>query len=225
MKPTGFYLRGWGYWTPDCATERTDATPALLRRRVSSLGRQALSKAWELPEAANARLILSSRHGEFTRTLSLLEAATNRSDLSPADFTLSVHNALIGLLSIAHGNHRGHTAIAAGQESFCFGLLEALACLKENPHEPIVLIHFDEPLPGSFAEFNEIEEQPIALALALAATGKNEFIQINMEQSQSKDTPSASHAHDFLNFLAGSLAEGLSIGPDRQWRWTRHVLA
>ncbi len=225
MKTASFRLRGWGYWTPDCVVEHTNAVPALLRRRVTPLGRQALSSAWELPETANARLILSSRHGEFSRTLSLLEAAANRSDLSPADFTLSVHNALIGLLSIAHGNHKGHTAIAAGQESFCYGLLEAIACLKENPDEPVVLIHFDEPLPGAFSQFNDPTEQPIAIALALATTGEGDLIQIDFEASQHKDKPSTSHSHDFLNFLTGNLTEGLSVGVNVQWRWTRHAVA
>lgn len=224
MKPSSFYLCGWGYWTPDHPQEKSDTAPALLRRRVSSLGRHALSLAWELPEAANARLILSSRHGEFGRTLSLLEAASSQSELSPADFTLSVHNALIGLLSIAHGNRHGHTAIAAGPESFCFGLLDAIACLKENPREPVVLIHFDEPLPASFAAFNELNEQPIALALTLGTTGEQEF-QIDFEVAQNEGKDSASHAQDFLNFLMSHSTEAVSIGTDRQWRWKRNVPA
>jgi len=225
MKPASFYLHNWEYWTPDHPIEKSDTTPALLRRRVSSLGRHALSVAWELPEAANARLILSSRHGEFSRTLSLLEAVNGQGELSPADFTLSVHNALIGLLSIAHGNRRGHTAIAAGQESFCFGLLEAVAYLKENPDEPVLLIHFDEPLPGSFAEFNEPYEQPIVLALALGATGKNEMLQIDFESTPHEEKISCSHAQDFLNFLMEDSIQEISMSADRQWRWKRNVLA
>src|ERR1700681_2963906 len=89
MNPIRFRLRAWESWTPDHNPQKTEALPALLRRRVTSLGRQALGSAWGLPETARARLILSSRHGEFSRTLSLLEAVTSRNDLSPADFTLS----------------------------------------------------------------------------------------------------------------------------------------
>jgi len=37
--------------------------------------------------------------------------------VSPAEFTLSVHHALVGLLSIAQSNRRGHTALAAGQRA------------------------------------------------------------------------------------------------------------
>lgn len=222
MKSASFYIGDWGYWTPD---QKQDATPAILRRRVTSIGRQALNVAWQLPQAANARLILSSHHGEFSRTLSLLESATNQTELSPADFTLSVHNALIGLLSIAHNNRQGHTAISAGPDSFCFGLVEAIACLKENPEEPVVLIHFDEPLPGSFAEFNRPNDQPVALALALTSTGKNELIEVDFETMQGAIKTPPSHAQDFINFLTSNATEAVSTNADRQWRWKRNVLA
>jgi hypothetical protein len=177
-----------------------------------------------LPETANARLVFSSRHGEFSRTLSLLEAVVNQHDVSPADFTLSVHHALIGLLSIVQGNQRGHTAVASGQESFCFGLLEAIACLKEKPDEPVVLIHCDESLPGPFATFNESDERPIALAVALTAKGGGEFFRLGVKVSSTHEKPSASHAQDFLDFLASGSAECISVNERRQWQWTRHAM-
>ena len=195
----------------------------LLRRRVTPIGQQALSAAWGLPETKDARLILSSRHGEFSRTLSLLEDVTNKSEVSPADFTLSVHHALIGLLSIAQRNPKGHIAVASGSESFCFGLLEAISCLHEHPSEQVVLIHFDDLLPSSFAPFGEPNESPIALALAIASAGDGEEIQIDVKPSCPNEKKSASHAQDFLDFLAGDTAEVLSIGERQRWRWMRHA--
>jgi len=224
MEPIGFRLRAWESWKSDHSAEKAGTIPALLRRRITPLGRQALSAAWALPEIANARFILSSRYGEFSRTLSLLESVTSGNDLSPADFTLSVHHALIGLLSIVHGNRRGHTAVAAGRESFCFGLLEAIACLKENPDELVVLIHFEEPLSGPFTVFNEPDEWPIALALAISATGEGELLQLNIEASPLDERPSTSHAQNFLDFIISGSMESLSNGEYRQWRWKRHAL-
>jgi len=49
------------------------------------------------------------------------------------DFSLGVHNALAGLLSVSTRNHGGHTALAAGIDSFGFGLMEAAVCLLERP--------------------------------------------------------------------------------------------
>jgi len=224
MKPVSFRLHGWESWAPHDNAEKAIAIPTLLRRRITPIGQKALNCAWELPEAANARIILSSRHGEFSRTLSLLEAIISKSDLSPADFTLSVHHALIGLLSIVQKNHKGHTAIASGSESFCFGLLEAAACLHENPNESVVLIHFDDLLQDSFAEFNNPNEQPIALALALTGVGGNEEFQIDIEPNSSS-VPSALHAQDFLKFVSSDARECLSVGENQKWRWTRNAVA
>jgi hypothetical protein len=160
-----FRLAGWRAWDSARAESETpSAVPLSLRRRVSPVGQKALRAAWSFPEIATARLILASRHGEFGRTLSILDDLGKAQPVSPADFTLSVHNALVGLLSIAAANRRGHTAIAAGAETFGFGLIEAAACLAESPDEPVVLIYFDEPLPGPYAEFNETDAQPMALA-------------------------------------------------------------
>ncbi|MGB9154105.1 MAG: beta-ketoacyl synthase chain length factor [Alphaproteobacteria bacterium] len=224
MNSARFHLRGWKSWAPSQNAEKAEGIPALLRRRVTPLGQQALSAAWNLPETADARLILTSRHGEFSRTLSLLESVANKDDLSPADFTLSVHHALVGVLSIVQGNRKGHTAVASGEESFCFGLLEAVACLKENPNEPVVLIHFDDLLPGPFATFNQPDEQPVALALALSAAGEGEAFQVESTPHPLNDNPTASHAQHFLDFLTSGSTEGLSIGEYRQWRWARHAV-
>jgi hypothetical protein len=65
MEPIGFRLRAWESWKSDHAAERAGTIPALLRRRITPLGRQALNAAWALPETANARFILSSRYGEL----------------------------------------------------------------------------------------------------------------------------------------------------------------
>ncbi len=140
MASLHFRLRAWAAWLPgQIEPAAAESLPLLLRRRIGGLGQQALRAAWSLPDSAAARLIFASRHGEFGRTLSILDALAKGEEISPADFTLSVHHALAGLLSIARGNRHGHTTIAAGRESFGFGLLEALSCLVEKPAEPVGL--------------------------------------------------------------------------------------
>jgi len=221
VTPINFRLRGYQIWNPDLGENA--ALPALLRRRITPAGRHALNAAWGLPDLASARLVLSSRHGEFSRTLSLLESVATGCDVSPSDFTLSVHHALIGLLSIAVRNRRGHSGVAAGNESFCFGFLEALICLKENPTEPVVLIHFDEPLPGPFASFNCDGEKPVALALLLQAEGEGDLMQMTFSPAPSNKELSSSHAQDFLDFLLGNSKEVISKNENRQWLWKRHA--
>jgi hypothetical protein len=149
------------------------AVPMMLRRRTTDLGQRIIAAALACAEAAHAgRYVLASRHGEFSRTLRILRSLAARELPSPADFGMSVHNALAGLLSIHFGNMRGHTAIAAGLDTFGFGLMEAAACLAEQPQDPVLLIFGDEPLSGEFVTFGADDiELPLVVAVALRSPG------------------------------------------------------
>jgi hypothetical protein len=218
-------VRGWAAWSPGAAPVGA-APPALLRRRVSPLGQEALRAVWSLPETQTSRIIASSRHGEFGRTLSILDTLVGDAEVSPADFTLSVHHALVGLLSIACGNRQGHTAVAAGSESFCFGFLEALSCLSERPDEPVVLVHYDEPLPEPFAVFDRPAGHPEVLALVLAAAAEGAPLSLATAPAGKNLSRSHSHAMDFLTFLQNpDLTEGVSPGERLDWHWRRHATA
>lgn len=202
------------------------ATPPLLRRRVSPLGQEALRAVWSLAESKTSRVIVSSRHGEFRRTLSILENLADRTEVSPADFTLSVHHALAGLLSIARGNRQSHTAVAAGPESFCFGLMEAVACLMEVRAEPVVLLHYDEPLPSPFSIFEEPMAAPEVLALVLAADGPGVPLSLSFRPASTNGGRSASHVMEFLGLLeTPGQGELISEGERLEWRWRRHATA
>lgn len=220
-----FCVRKWAAWTPGRAPIDA-APPALLRRRVSALGQEALRAAWSLADSAESRVVISSRHGEFGRTLSILESLVDRTEVSPADFTLSVHHALAGLLSIARGNQQGHTAVAAGPESFCFGLLEAVACLKETPTKPVVLLHYDEPLPSPFSVFEEPAAAPEVLALLLATEEPGISLSLAFGPAPAAARRSGSHARDFLDLLeTPDQAERISVGERLEWHWRRHATA
>src|SRR5271170_706359 len=147
--------------------------PPLLRRRVTALGQMAFRASFDLSARRPARFIFCSRHGEFERTLSILMALAANEGVSPAEFSLSVHNALAGLLSIARRNKAGHTTIAAGADSFRSGLIEAAACLMEYPEEPVLLVYTDESLPEPYSELGEGGETCVALALLLTAPRPN----------------------------------------------------
>jgi hypothetical protein len=216
-----FHIRAWAGWTSEMPEPELQ-TPQVLRRRITPVGRTALGLAWAQTSSAQARYIFSSRHGEFSRTLSLLQAAVAGEELSPADFTLSVHHALIGLLSIAQQNKNGHSAIAAGEDSFCFALIEAAACLAENPAQPVLLIHCDDLLPAPYDTFAEPGDQPIALALMLTADGKDTITVTQSWQDQSSDR-TENQAALFSKFLSANAAAGQSQGHSRRWKWTRHA--
>ena len=218
------FLRGTA---PQLQGARAEAPrlPTLLRRRVSTIGQRAFESASGASGLETARFVFSSRHGEFSRTLSLLETLARKEPLSPADFSLSVHNALIGLLSIAVKNEAGHTAMSGSADSFGFALVEAAACLKARPEEPICLIYGDEPLSGIYRALGDPDETSLAVSLLLApASGEAGDITVGFEPAvQRGSAPAASRqALEFVRFLTSGRREGCAVGERMLWRW-RHA--
>jgi hypothetical protein len=224
-----FTVRAWNVWSeaaspadrpPHAAPE---GAPPLLRRRVGTLGQHALRLAWGMACSGEARLIASSRHGEFHRSLAIMEGLVAGEGVSPAEFTLSVHHALVGLLSVARANRLGHTAVAAGPESFCFGFLDAVAGLADAPQEPVLLIHYDEPLPEPFTRFAPETGPALALVLALAAGGPGEAMTLTAAPTAPPGSvPSPEPAAGFCWFLADPAAPRFTFaGPRMTWTWAR----
>ena len=218
-----FFIRSWDGWALERASTGASAAPVLLKRRVGALGQKALHCAWNISGAKHARYIFSSRHGEFGRTLSILDSYLETASVSPADFSLSVHHALIGLLSIAQKNHQGHTALASGNESFCLAMLEAYGFLQENPDEPVLIVHCDEPLIGAYKEFNDELEQPVVFVLLLdAREGVELFLTRDAGAPQNYTTLSC-HAVEFIKFLDDERQETMvSRGDTAAWHWSKN---
>src|SRR5262249_54231653 len=173
--------------------------------------------------AQTRRYILAPRHGEFSRQLGILDALANAELPSPADFTMSVHHALAGLLSIHTGNTQGHTAIAAGADTFGMALLEAGAWLQEAPHAPLVLPYADELLvpPSNFYEDADAAG-PLVAAFALAnpSSGETRIVtQFTYDGGGGGGT--GCMARDFLRFLLSEVGEARSTSERITWRWQR----
>jgi hypothetical protein len=223
----------WSAWarkvSPNAPVQANHSVemPMLVRRRLGKLGQLAVSAAYEVGALPPVRYILCSRHGEFRRTLGLLRGVALREPLSPTEFSVSVHNALAGLLSIATKATGGHTAIAAGADSFAYGLVETAASLSAAPEEPVLLVYFDEPLPSPYDEL-ALPQGDMALAFALllvpvSAPGqRGELIHLAVEPSPGdKAAATTRQAIDFLRFLASGAASGESGGDHVDLRWRR----
>ena len=242
----GVAVRAWYAWAPGMDTQQawlqwagagrvaggvrditqTPALPMMLRRRATSLGQKILMAALALGETARTgRYVLASRHGEFSRQVGILDALASAELPSPAEFTMSVHNALAGLLSIHTGNTQGHTAIAAGADTFGMALLEAVACLQEAPDAPVLLLYGDEQLPPPFDVYDETDtaEQLVA-AFALASPRPGEMrIVTEITDNRAGDGGTGCMARDFLRFLLSEAGEARSTSERISWSWRRAV--
>jgi Beta-ketoacyl synthase, N-terminal domain len=242
-----FSIRAWSAWTPGretCADwcswagasdDGSSATPPadlpmLLRRRLSPFG-QRLVRAINACAAGlpPARYVLSTRHGELTRALATLDAIEADGLPSPTDFSMSIHHALLGILSIHSRNRLGHTALSAGWDSFAHGLLEAASCIAERPDEPVILAHGDDRLPGDYGAFRESDdaELPLVMALALGPPGGAAARDVTLETAATlapvlvETPPSTGMAADFLRFFLSDSAYARGNGRRTQWIWRR----
>lgn len=234
-----FQVRDWFAWAPDRETRNAwrswagqedvaagdDAMPALpmmLRRRATPIGQKALGAALACSGVHDARYILASRHGEYDRTVTVLSALAQGEQPSPAEFSMSVHHGLAGLLSIHTGNRAGHTAVAGSLDSFGYGLLEAAACLMEAPTRPVLLFYVDAPLPDDYAPFLPPAEKalPLVLAMTLAASVEN-AVSISATAADEDEGGRESLPLSFLRFLLGQQPSATAQGGRMMWRWHR----
>jgi hypothetical protein len=200
--------------------------PKMLRRRLGKQPLKGAQAACQLPGVEDATYVVCSRHGDLRRTLKLLKALSADDDLSPTDFSLAVHNMLAGILSIATDNQQGHTAIAAGVDTFGFGVLECLTRLQDDPDTPVLLIVVDEPLPEEYGELAFVPEQSIALAMMLVSPTNSlggGLYSAEMMPGTTGALGSMSQVEDFIHFLNEKGAEGNTDGQRMGWRWERHV--
>ncbi|MFY8275211.1 beta-ketoacyl synthase chain length factor [Pseudoalteromonas sp. SSDWG2] len=124
------------------------------RRRLSDFAKMVLSCAHSVnPDSEPMPIVFSSRHGDLHKTSDLLAQLVEKEPLSPTQFGLSVHNAVVGLLSILTKNTSPITALAAGANTFSAALCEAYIQLHSQGVDRVMVIHADRALPDLYKEF------------------------------------------------------------------------
>jgi hypothetical protein len=122
------------------------------RRRASQLGRALSDASFEALSAADVdpaqvQIVVGSSIAEASTLLRILDQIWRlREPVSPAAFTMSVHNAASGLMSISHGNRGFVTSLAADEDTPAAALLEGLG-LVLTTDRPVVVACGDEAAP------------------------------------------------------------------------------
>src|SRR5690625_3028015 len=151
------------------------AIPALLRRRLNTLGRAAAAELLRLPAGEHhAPVVYSSRHGDIARTLSVLLELARDESVSPMNFSLAVHNAIPGILSIHSGNTANITSLAALEESLVPALLEAAGMLQEG-HRRVLCLFADVPVPDIYRPCCPEPAAPYAASFIVSAAADDRF--------------------------------------------------
>ena len=161
----GFWTEGhanaaaWaaGHRDPDVKKPLGASLDRVNRRRASPLARaladvvaEALSQSHVEP--ATAPVVIGSSIGEAATMIGLLdEMWRQRNPMSPADFTMSVHNAAAGLISISNKNRGMTTSLAADHDTPAAALFEGVGLVAAHG-TPVVVACGDEPAPPALVQ-------------------------------------------------------------------------
>ncbi|WP_413736394.1 beta-ketoacyl synthase chain length factor [Sodalis sp. RH21] len=219
------HWRAWSGSPPaiiaDAALPPCAQLPMMTARRLSAGSRLAVDHGLALlrrhqPDA----VIFTSRHGELERNQRILDALARQHTLSPTDFTMSVHNAAVGSLTIAAQAPLVSASLSAGEDSFQQGLVEAQILLKSG-YSRVLLVDFDNKIPAFYHPFLApgTPDFPYAVALLLTA---GETLCCRSDRARQEAPPrvlpqSLAFMHHWL-----SAETAFSITGERLcWRWSR----
>lgn len=246
---TSAVLRRWRAWAPDAGGEPlcdeadwrewakaprrlgeqgepdVPFLPAGVRRRATRLTRVMLRVAFDCSEGEDRsamRTVFASRHGAIHVAVKILASIARGEAVSPLQFSHSVHNAQAGLLSIATGNRNASSSIAASDDTFAHGFLEALLHLERSPRQPVLLVVGDEPLPGNLSHLVDEAATTYGVALLLAREGEGIPLDFELVASHAprkdREWPDAL---EFVRFLASDADELTLESGRRRWSWRR----
>lgn len=235
-----FVIRKWNVWLPGGLNgdwqQRLDrqtvaeteqalipvTVPKLFQRRLSPIARAVFNAAEGCIDSDKKMpIVFSSAHGETNKSLEMLKDMQNGEDVSPTAFSLSVHNAISGLFSIAYGYHQEITVIAPGQDGIASAFLEALGLLHENQADEVLMVFYDEPLSDFYPSlpFAVNAPAPCALALRISLSGEGLALRFCRSPVQRNDGEHALQIFSILKFLMAD-DKSLVLGNHRHsWEW------
>jgi hypothetical protein len=237
-----FSIDAWSAWAPglvDAAawrawalqpalpagTERPELAqfPPLLRRRADRLARMALHTASALRTDRRCPMVFASERGETQRAATMLRELASTGLAAPGPFSLSVHNAVAALDSIAHGDTGNYTALAAGVESTENAIVEAVALLADGCDSVIVTL-YDETLPECYQPYVNAADAAFAWSWRLSRPQQAAGFELSWGAATATDARDAEqlpHALSVLRYFLSNDATLTHDGPHCRWTWRR----
>ena len=199
------------------------AMPPMIRRKLNLLGRACAGVVMKLiPQDIDVPIVYCSQHGDIDRTMNVLNDLTIGEPISPTNFSLAVHNAICGVISIHTNNNASISALSFGQEGLIPVLLEAMGFMDAGDSS-VLCILCDTSLPEIFHDSCAYIEIPYAAAFML---NKEEGIGLELNQRPNDSETKAlllggCEALKFMEFLESDRLEFLTMHNDCLWQVAR----
>jgi hypothetical protein len=196
--------------------------PATLRRRVSPLGRAALNVLASCQPSEPCPAVFASRYGDLAAVAGLLAQLHGEGAVSPMGFSLAVHNAAMGIYSIARQDRITTTSIAANEDLAEAACCEALGWLAAGEPQVLVVCCAD-PVPFPYQATAGAEPFRYAWACRLRAVESGGIsLAAAVGTAPGGSDPIESPSLRALSFLAGTGAGEMRSDTGR-YLWRRHA--
>jgi len=142
--------------------------------------------------------------------------------VSPARFSLCVHNAIGGLFSFQTESFQPYTSLAGGTEDLFGAFIEAAGQLLDVPQALVVC--YEQPLPLLYRNYVSSSAVTWALAMVLGRAEATGF-QLRLSREISNGACQAQgYAFDFVKaIVSGQYSGGIEL-ESSVWRWSlEHV--
>lgn len=205
-----------GAFDPDIALS-PNPVPAMMRRRLTALGRIALNALGALDPQENESIIFASNWGDISRSYELVDSMVKGEGVSPAGFSGSIHNGIGAVASIWKKNHAAYRAITAGGRFTTIAALTEAAALLANGETSVIVMRYEENLPSAWHATLTDQSQdvplmePMAYALRLVAQPAA-VVNLRVESVQSEITRALSLYDELRLILSGqcvTISDGL----------------
>ncbi len=239
----GFNISNWNAWVsgleyPDALVDRSrhnrtgnlgpaipdvSYMPAMLRRRLSPLARTALHVAWQcLGDARQTPTIFSSVYGESDRTFELTRAIASEQPVSPAAFSLSVHNAISGQFTIARQITVETTCLSPVGGSVLPALMEAQGLLQTERHNQALVVFYDQQLPLVYRATKPGPSGLTACALLITRAASDSYFSLQrIASAPGGADEQEAQLKGLIRVLQGRDDNICLQGMGSLWRWER----
>lgn len=129
MKNQNFYIKKFSIIN-DSEDANISTIPPLVRRKLSQLDKIAISTMLEIGNCELKEIVFASKVGEISRLDNIIEQYTELNEVSPAQFSASVHNYLVGFFTNLKKLNIPYSAISSGEHSLSAGLVKSVLSLN-----------------------------------------------------------------------------------------------
>lgn len=194
--------------------------PMMTARRLTSGSKLAVECGLSMLRRHKIDAVLyTSRHGELERNYRILSALATGQPVSPTDFTMSVHNASVGSLTIAAEQPLVSSSLSAGMDTFQQGLCEVV-CLLQAGYKRVLMVDFDGLLPDFYHPFLPEKMPTWAFAAALVFETGQGWRCASQPGGHGEEAP-LPQSLQFLQHCLRGEERFIVPGENVRWCWSR----